>query len=344
MSQQSKQVVVDEKSFEAREPAPELGAKEEAELRLKNLYERIDEGRWGLRSEHLRRLIKKVELGRQPTDKEKALWGTDRPILTFGNETMYVYEGFRTENIDRDHAVAHETSEAIMASGLFKGTNWKEVTGQLNQGALEDTGYVRGIRNELENLKDPTVLAEKAREAKMDPEVYRAWMQRRVPHEQFAEALTFYLRSGGDEQEMLALHMEHVSKDSLPPEWQEALDNGDKAEIARLYKESGVEERNHYFYDLFDKTFGQKSPDDITGELNTIDEIRKKRLEGEEQELEDEEYDELMALELEEQFFGVQEAPAVAQPPKIKKEPSLWDMLKGLFSPKPQTETPRNFF
>lgn len=322
MNQQRKPVAKPdvETQFETREAAQELGPREEAELRLQNLYEKLDVSKIGVKSEHLKRLIRKVEVGKQPTAAETALWGTDRPILTFGNETMYVYDGFRRENIDRDHAVAHETSEAIMASGLFRGTSWAGVTGELGKGGLEDTGYVRGIRNELEALADPAVLARKAQEVKMDPEAYRGWMGKRVHHEQFAEALTFYLRSGGDEQEMLALHMEHVPKESLPVEWQEALEKRDKAEVARLYKESGLEERNRYLFEIFHKTLGEKTSDEISTQLDII----------EEEEFADEEYGELLALEMEERNM-VFENSLLAQPPKTKKEPSFWESLKNLF-------------
>lgn len=317
-----------------QEPAAEHDRQADVERRLKHFYRFLEASGISLRGEHLERIITRVAVGEQPSEKVLARWGTKNPILAYENGTIFVYEGFDKESIDREHAVTHEVAESILTSGLFKNTNWQEVVGWLDKSEFEDTGYVKGMKNELEALKaDPDRLAEKAAAAGMDANGYLSWSQKRIYHERLAEQLTFYLRSGGNADEMLRLHMEHVPASSLPAEWQEALRSGDRSRTAELYKESGLEERNRYFYQLFHGVLGERTPQDLTNELNNL----------QTQESADEEHEELLELEMLEAEMGIeaaiQEPPVMAQPPKIRREPSLWDHLKRIFTP--QGEKPK---
>lgn len=290
---------------------------------LDALYGELGKSEIGLRREHLERLIPDVEDAANPPPEQLARWGIEKVMTAYGNGTLRVYEAFSTEPILQGHAITHEVAEAVLDSGLFQDTDWEKVVGNLEKNNIEDSVYVRTLRKELRELENLDHLSEKAKVAGMEPENYLQWMKKRVLHERLAEALAFYLRSGGDVNKMFDLRMEHVSVDSIPEEWQLAIKNGDQEKLRELTSaedETGtsLRGRHEYLFNTFHEVLGKQTPKELTESLNEIE------MEGEEDEL----YERLLELEMDEMIQGIPESAMMARAPKIRGEKSFLTSLK----------------
>lgn len=244
-------------------------------------------------SEVYRAGITKIEYAGQPTKEIVDQFGY-APYLTVDKKGVTkIFETAFEQEIDWEHAFAHERTHHLLKSGVL---------GRINAQTLEMLAKEVGLDTSPDWEESQYILTLREQLAK-NPEDKK--LQRRLRLEQLTERLTFFVRAQGDSKKMFELQIGSADQAKLP----DVLKSGSNTEKQAFLAEHFTAKRHQFFTEWFRRALVEQE---------------------EPEELFDEEEYELLLEELFGSGLEVAESSGFAQP---SRGGGLLDWFKYVFEP-----------